>query len=317
MTRVLIALLASLALTGQQPTFRATTEMVRIDTLVEHDGAPVLGLTAADFTVLDNGVPQQIITIRQMDAVAVGVALDTSGSMTGNRFERARAATLDLLGQLRPDESSVVVGFADLTARLVPHGTPAANREPLLSNVTAGGQTGLADGAYAAVIACDTGPGSKLLVVLTDGRNNAGWLGMRDVVDAARRHEVVIYPVGVGLDPRARAPRAILDPRFSSADTDRAYNANVAAEAAARRRPDALALLDAIAKQTGGRAILADWGGNLSKTFRDILQEYRQRYIIAFAPEGVAKGDGWHALELKLRKGVKGEVHARAGYWAK
>ena len=51
-------------------------------------------------------------------------------------------------------------------------------------------------------------------------------------------------------------------------------------------------------------------------TFRAILQEFRQRYIIAFAPEGVGKGDGWHTLEVRLRKTVKGEVHSRAGYWS-
>ena len=115
MTRIALAFLFALPVIAQQPTFRAATEMVRIDTLVERDGKPVTNLTADDFTVLDNGTPQRIVTIKQMEAVAVGVALDTSGSMEGDRFARAQAATLALLGQLRPDESSVVIGFADLT----------------------------------------------------------------------------------------------------------------------------------------------------------------------------------------------------------
>ena len=158
----------------QQPTFRAGTEMVRIDTLVERDGKPVTGLTADDFTVLDNGAPQRIVTIRQMEAVAVGVALDTSGSMEGDRFARAQAATLALLGQLRPDESSVVIGFADLTARLIPAGTPPADRERLLDSVVSAGSTALADGAMPPSSPATPAPESKLLVVLTDGRNNSG-----------------------------------------------------------------------------------------------------------------------------------------------
>ncbi len=317
MTRLALAFLFALPLVAQQPTFRAATEMVRIDTLVERDGKPVTNLTADDFTVLDNGAPQRIVTIKQMEAVAVGVALDTSGSMEGDRFARAQAATLALLGQLRPDESSVVIGFADLTARLIPAGTPAADRERLLGSVVSAGSTALADGAYAAVIACDTGPGSKLLVVLTDGRNNSGWLGGRDVIDAARRHEVVIYPVGVGVDTSGMkfTPRPVLDPRLQSGTETRAYNEAASARLAVTGG-DAMKFLDVVARQTGGRAIRADWTDDLSVTFRAILQEFRQRYIIAFAPEGVGKGDGWHTLEVRLRKSVKGEVHSRAGYWS-
>jgi VWFA-related protein len=317
MTRLALAFLFALPVIAQQPTFRAGTEIVRIDTLVERDGKPVTGLTADDFTVLDNGTPQRIVTIKQMEAVAVGVALDTSGSMEGDRFARAQAATLALLGQLRPDESSVVIGFADLTARLIPAGTPPADRERLLDSVVSAGSTALADGAYAAVIACDTGPGSKLLVVLTDGRNNSGWLGGRDVIDAARRHEVVIYPVGVGVDASGMrfTPRPILDPRLQSGTETRAYNEAAAARVAVAGG-DALKFLEVVARQTGGRAIRADWTDDLTVTFRAILQEFRQRYIIAFAPEGVGKADGWHALEVRLRKSVKGEVHSRAGYWS-
>ena len=317
MTRLALAVLFALPVIAQQPTFRAATEMVRIDTLVERDGKPVTNLTADDFTVLDNGAPQRIVTIKQMEAVAVGIALDTSGSMEGDRFARAQAATLALLGQLRPDESSVVIGFADLTARLIPAGTPPADRERLLDSVVSAGSTALADGAYAAVIACDTGPGSKLLVVLTDGRNNSGWLGGRDVIDAARRHEVVIYPVGVGVDAGGMkfTPRPVLDPRLQSGTETRAYNEAAAARVAVAGG-DALKFLEVVARQTGGRAIRADWTDDLSVTFRAILQEFRQRYIIAFTPEGVGTGDGWHTLEVRLRKSVKGEVHSRAGYWS-
>ena len=317
MTRLALAFLFALPVIAQQPTFRAATEMVRIDTLVERDGKPVTNLTADDFTVLDNGAPQRIVTIKQMEAVTVGVALDTSGSMEGDRFARAQAATLALLGQLRPDESSVVIGFADLTARLIPAGTPPDDRERLLDSVVSAGSTALADGAYAAVIACDTGPGSKLLVVLTDGRNNSGWLGGRDVIDAARRHEVVIYPVGVGVDAGGMkfTPRPVLDPRLQSGTETRAYNEASAARVAVAGG-DALKFLEVVARQTGGRAIRADWTDDLSVTFRAILQEFRQRYIIAFAPEGVGTGDGWHTLEVRLRKSVKGEVHSRAGYWS-
>jgi hypothetical protein len=46
------------------------------------------------------------------------------------------------------------------------------------------------------------------------------------------------------------------------------------------------------------------------------LQEYRQRYLLTFTPEGVSTNDGWHTLEVKLKRGLKGRVHARRGYLA-
>jgi len=44
----------------QQPTFRASVEVVRVDVLATSRGVPIEGLTAADFELLDNGVPQVI-----------------------------------------------------------------------------------------------------------------------------------------------------------------------------------------------------------------------------------------------------------------
>jgi VWFA-related protein len=323
MTRTLAALVLSstVVFAGGQATFRSSTEMVRIDTLVEHNGTPVPGLTAEDFTVLDNGTPQRIVTLNQMGAVAVGVALDASGSMKGGRFDLARDATLALLGQLKADESSVVIGFADQTARIIPAGLPESDRQQRLDSVLAAGSTALSDGAYAAVIACDTGPGSKLLVVLTDGRSNGGWLDARDVIDAARRHEVVIYPVAIGGGERPSVYRGqgqgsfVSEEGGSFSQSSRQSRPNAAGPAQGMDS-DAFKLLEVIAEQTGGRAITARWTDDLSAKFRAILDEYRQRYIIAFAPEGVGKGDGWHTLQVKLRKGAKGNVHTRAGYWS-
>jgi hypothetical protein len=60
-----------------------------------------------------------------------------------------------------------------------------------------------------------------------------------------------------------------------------------------------------------------EWTDDLSAVFRGILAEFRQRYILSFRPEGVAHGDGWHALTVKLRPGVRGDAYARSGYWSR
>ena len=309
MTRLTILVLSAvLCGTGQQPVFRTRTDLVRIDALVERDGKPVGGLTGDDFAVFDNGVRQRVVSVRQNDTVSLAIALDSSGSMRGPRMAKVKDATLALLGQLHDGEPLIVVGFSEQVGRLVATKTTPAEARAMLDEIDPRGSTALFDGAYAAVLAGDTGTGSKLLVLLSDGRNNSSWLSARAVIDAARRHEVVIYPVGVGLDDRDAAKRALASAsaRYGGGWIDYA-----------RLTHDAAKLLHLVAERTGGRLIEADWTDQLDVVFRAILEEFRQRYLIGFTPEGVAKGDGWHTLEVKLVRGKRGDAHARAGYWSK
>lgn len=294
MTRALLlltVLVGGVAGAGQ-PTFRSGTELVRVDVLVTDRGVPVAGLRAADFEVRDNGVAQRVTAAGVVEAVQLGVVLDISGSMTGERMAIARKATTDLLGRLMPADRFAIVAFADQVARVTRPGTSVAEAAVALDRIASGGSTSLLDGVYAGLLEADGGPGAKLLLVMTDGRNNTSWLQAAAVLDAARRHETVIYPVAVGIDSRwTRDIRR----DFETGDTG--------------------ALLATMADETGGRSFQAAWDRSLGETFQQILREYRQRYILTFTPEGVQTGDGWHALEVKVaRSGA--QVRARPRYWA-
>jgi Ca-activated chloride channel family protein len=275
-----------------QPTFRARTELVRVDVLVTDDGAPVAGLTAADFEVRDNGVGQRVTAAGTVESVQLGVVLDVSGSMTGERLAIARKATTDLLGRLTRGDRFAVVAFGDQVGRVTGPGASAAEAAAALDRVQAGGSTALLDGTYAGILEADGGPGPKLLLVMTDGRNNTSWLQARPVIDTARRHETVIYPVAV--------------------DVDDTWDGGISMRL---RTSDAVALLEAMADQTGGRYVEAGWDRSLGERFQQILREYRQRYILTFTPEGVPAGDGWHALEVKVKR-PGARVRARTRYWA-
>jgi len=291
---VLVALIVTAGAAAQppQPTFRASTELVRIDALVTGKGGPIAGLTSADFEVKDNGVVQKIQAISTVAAVQLGVVLDVSGSMSGERMEIARTATLDLLAKLAGSDRFAVVASGDQVARVTTPGAPVADAGAALASIRAGGATALVDGIYGGIIEAAQSPGPTLLVVMTDGRNNASWLTGGGIVDAARRHEAVIYPVAVSIDP--------------------GWTTGVLAE---RQTRDSLALLHVLAEETGGRTLTAEWNRRLGEVFTQILGEYRQRYIITFTPEGVAGGSGWHALSVRVkRRGAS--VRARSGYWS-
>jgi VWFA-related protein len=77
-----------------------------------------------------------------------------------------------------------------------------------------------------------------------------------------------------------------------------------------RQEPE---FLRELASLTGGRLLEVDRTANLSAIFLEVLQEFRQRYLLSYTPRGVAT-DGWHRLEVKVRR--RATVKARPGYLA-
>lgn len=293
-TLLAVAALAS-AGAGQTP-FRVQTELVRIDVLVERNGQPVSGLAAADFIVEDNGVPQRINLLPAAEAVSVSTVLDVSGSMTAANLSNAEAGVRSVMAALHERDRHALFAFAgDVRHVALPatRDSPSAGLLAVALRQASGPRSSLCDALFAAILQGDVEPGPKMLTVLTDGRNNTSWLSARSVIDAAIRHETVVYPVAVGV---ASSGHPIdVPPMLGN---------------------DALRLLQTVAERTGGRVIHGDWSRDLGPVFASLIREYRQRYILSFVPERVAKGDGWHRLTVRLRNRA-GKVHARSGYWAR
>jgi VWFA-related protein len=280
----------------QRPAFRAQTELVRIDVLAERNGRPIEGLTAADFTVDDNGVRQSVQLLPASGVTAVATVLDVSGSMTPEKLKKAGAGVQALVAALHERDRYTFYAVAGDPRRIpLPESRLSLSSESIAGALreTSGVHTPLVDALFAAVLENAAEDGPKLLVVLTDGRNNTSWLSAESAVNAATRHETAIYSLSVGDD----APQHPFDQPPISGDA-------------------ALRLLQILADRTGGRLIHANWSKDLAPMFAAIVREYRQRYILAFSPEGVARGDGWHRLEVRLRT-RPGRVHARSGYWSR
>src|SRR5262245_43011431 len=94
-------------------TFSTKVETVRVDVLVTDRRQPVLGLTAGDFEILDNGV-QQTVDLVNYDQIPLNVvlALDMSQSVAGDRLDHLRAAGSALLDGLRMEDQAALVTFS-------------------------------------------------------------------------------------------------------------------------------------------------------------------------------------------------------------
>jgi len=270
-----IALVAATLHAQDPPKFRSKVESVRVDALAVAGGKPVIGLTAADFELRDNGVLQKINLIAIESApVVVEIALDVSASLTEERLDALRRASNALVATLHPGDT---LGFTTFS-HVVRAGPPTL---PELARVGGSaalevlpGQTSLFDAVFASMTLTDAAPGRGLVMVFSDGIDTASWLDASTVLQAARRSETVVYAV-----------------RTESRGRD---------------------FLHDITNATGGQEFGVE-ANRLDATFTRILDEFRRRYLLSYEPQGVTRG-GWHRIELKSkRRGVS--VRARPGYY--
>ena len=259
-----------------QPTFSTRVEGVRVDVLVtDSSRKPVRGLTAADFSIRDNGVPQQVDVVSFGEVpLNVGLAFDLSESVAGARLDQLRSASKSLTSELLTADQSGLITFDAAVSLRCPLSLDRSCVDRALAAAEPTGETALVDGTLAGLIAGESDVGRSLLMVFSDGLDTASFLDPDRVLDIGRRSDVVAYPIAT------KGAR----PKF----------------------------LDDLAEVTGGRVHEVGHDQDLASTFKAILDEFRQRYLITYTPKGVQKA-GWHKLEVRVnRSGAR--VKARPGY---
>jgi Ca-activated chloride channel family protein len=294
--------LTSVGLLGQapqqpdRPTFRAGVEMVTISAVVrDHKGRIVQDLKQSDFQLIDNGSPRAISEFRADKApVSLALLFDTSGSMkVASKIEAARAMADQLLAWLQPGQDEVAVYSFDKTLREVQPFTRdgATIRQKLGQVEEPYGQTSLHDAiAETARRVAVRGGSHRGVVVLTDGVDTSSRLKPAEVSGIASAIDVPIYIVAVvsPLDHVGQAS-AVVEGKASPAGE-----------------------LTDLAQWTGGDMFMSSAPAQSSLAARQILDELRHQYLIAFEPAGKP---GWHPLEVRLRDRHL-SVRARGGYFA-
>ena len=187
-------LLGGLGVTAMGQTFRAGVDAVAVDVLVTRNGRPVVGLTADDFTVLDNDVPQQIESVLLEDVpITLLLVLDTSGSVRG-AGAAAHGRRGGGRGLLRPDDRVGLVTFSHNVRLVVEPPSPPASLLDALRRVRASGGTALYDAAFAAFALRERTVGRTLMLVFSDGDDTTSWLDSEHRTTQRRR--------GVRSEPR-------------------------------------------------------------------------------------------------------------------
>jgi VWFA-related protein len=282
-----------LVLAQAPPVFRTGVEVVYVDVSVTKRDAPVLGLSADDFVVTDNGIRQRVALVdRESVPTTAVLALDVSLSVAGEKLARLRAAAWAFLrGMAERDEAALVTFNQDIELRQPPT-TQRSAVANALAHVEGRGSTSVIDALYLC-LKRRWGGGRPLVVLFTDGQDSASWLENEAVLEAARESPALLYVIGTeSAGGKYESPPVRGRPPVPP-ESGHMY------------------LLQRAADITGG----AYWSATFTRleaVFLRVLEATNARYLLSYEPEGTARV-GRHRLKVSVRRsGV--EVRARQEY---
>jgi Ca-activated chloride channel family protein len=268
-------ILACGSLGAQQATFKSGTSIVPVlTTVTDNQGRLVPNLEQDDFTILDNGKPQEITLFQnETQPFTVVVMLDFSFSMT-THLDLLKAATEQFILRMLPDDKGQVGAFSD---KIQFSGEFTNDRDDLvaaLRDLQFGNPTRLYDAIDASIDVLESVEGRKIVLVFTDGDDTASRRSMGDVLDKAKATETMIYAIG-------------LEAEFP-----------IAPGRMQRTRPDRG--LRRLADETGGGYFELKKTAELAPTFTRVAQELHSLYTIGFQPAVLDNKE--HRLEVKMKK---------------
>ena len=317
--------------TGQGFSFRTGVELISVTaTVTDEHGRFVPNLKADDFIVYEDGKPQPI---QQFDServpVSLGIALDTSGSMAGEKIAAAQAALNRFLYDLLGANDEVFLYRFDSRPELVSNWT--SDRQAVgraLGTVRPSGGTAIYDTVAEAVPLAQKGTRrKKALVVISDGNDQNSRLRIDDVRQIIRESEVLVYAIGIDASGNPTqtysAPQGIAKPVYSPSPFPGKTPppAQPAAKtpppppphrggASDRMNADALR---AITDDSGGRTEIIVSANDLAPATAGIADELSRQYFIGYT-SSAPKDGRWHTIEVRLKKPGNLTVRARKGF---
>ncbi len=247
--------------------------------VLNRQGRPVEGLTAKDFKVTEDGVPQTVARFEKVTDLPIhaAVVLDVSASMEDS-LDQTRAAALQFLEQsVRPKDRAAVITFNDHPQLAVKFTKDVNTLAAGLAGLKAERGTALYDTIVFALFYFNGVKGQRAILLLSDGKDEGSRFGWEEALDYARRAGVAIYPIGLG--PQVEKSK-----------------------------------LKKLADETGGRAFFLEDAAGLTPVYAAIEEELRSKYLIAYQSTNTGGGDTFRVVDLKVAKpGV--EVKTMRGYY--
>ena len=276
---------------------KANVDLVVLHVTVTNSrGAFVSNLENSNFRVFEDKVEQKVSVFSRDDIpVTMGLVIDNSGSMREKRAQ-VNAAALTFVKTSNPQDEAFVVNFND-EYYLDTEGDFTSNQKELndaLSRIDSRGSTALYDAVIGSLNHIKKGHKDKrVLLVVTDGDDDASRKTLADVMKVAEESNVTIYAIGV----------------FS--DDDRNHQKSMV-----RRSKKELAEL---AEVTGGQAYFPETLEEVDPLCAQVARDIRNQYTLGYYPSNSAKDGTFRAVHVDAippRGESKLNIRTRTGYYA-
>ena len=258
-------------------------------TVVDKNGRLVTTLAQNAFQVYENGILQQVKLFRREDIpVSLGLVIDNSGSMRDKRSKVAAAAQ-DLVKDSNPDDEVFVVNFNDDAFLDTPDFTNDPKvLEQALTKIDSRGGTAMRDAIRMSIdhIKAKAKKDKKVILVVTDGNDNASMIGLENLVKAAQQSEVILYAIGLLSEEERR-------------EAKRAKRA-----------------LDALTEATGGQAYYPKELADVDRIAHQVARDIRNQYTIAYTPSNQALDGSFRQIRVVANGPGRPVVRTRTGYYA-
>ncbi|HEY6971503.1 MAG TPA: VWA domain-containing protein [Candidatus Angelobacter sp.] len=272
-------------------TVRVNVRLVNVFTSVtDAHGAPVANLTKDDFQVLEDGVPQNIsIFDRESELpLSIVLAIDTSESTRRDMRLEVASAKKFVHSILRTQDRLSIFQISEDVLQLTRFTADMKSIERGIDDLQKGAGTSLYDAIYLGADALLDRQGRKVLVLITDGGDTTSATSYSNALRRAEEAEALVYSI-------------IIVP--------------VAAEAG-RNIGGEHALIQ-LSKDTGGKYYYAESIEQLDQAFRQLSEELRTQYLIAYYPNRRVSDSPFRriSVELKNKDNSGLQVRHRAGYY--
>jgi len=280
--------------TGPDTPVKIKTDLVTLTlTVTDLYGRYVSGLTKKAFAVTDNNQDQDITFFSDSDApVSVGILFDVSGSMSGDKIQKARKALEKFIATSHPSDEYFLIAFNSRAQLLLDRTRDGEAVLRQLTLVQPKQNTALYDAVYLGVDKVTRGAHQKrALIIISDGQDNASRYNFNEVRRLMKESDVVTYAVGI----------------LSGSD------------ATSMTGMQGQAFLDELTSVSGGKSFYPQSDVEMDEIFERIALELRHQYSIGYTPKDFQPDGKWRKVKVKVKppRGLpRLTVRSRDGYYA-
>ncbi|MBI3952308.1 MAG: VWA domain-containing protein [Acidobacteria bacterium] len=288
------------------PVVELTTSLVLLSVSVKDaKGNPVPDLKKSNFTLYEDGVPQEIVSFEEENApLSVVLLMDVSDSMEGSSLQEAKRAAIEFIDQSQPQNEIALIAFNDQvhTLRAFTH-----DRAPLraaIEQLIASGGTALYDALASAIELMLTARYPRhVIVLLSDGQDEDSRRKFSQVERLVQSTDVVIFAVGEYTEAEHKA--YMMNKKYYK---EPALDVNL----------NPVWVLRQLSDISGGRAFFPLPAEPLEPLFALIARELRHQYGLGYIPPARSGKPKFHTIEVRVKHDARPgplKVRTRKGYF--